>query len=51
MAKGSVVDDDDEAEVLRRLPKATIIHVQNAGHSIQGDQPVEMAQLLESVLF
>jgi len=51
MAKGSVVDDDDEAEVLRRLPNATVIHVEHAGHSIQGDQPLEMAALLERVLF
>jgi pimeloyl-ACP methyl ester carboxylesterase len=51
MAKGSVVDDDDEAELLRRLPNATIIHVANAGHSIQGDQPLVMAAVLERVLF
>jgi len=51
MAKGSVVDDDDEAELLRRLPNATVIHVENAGHSIQGDQPLVMAALLERVLF
>ncbi|HWD95772.1 MAG TPA: alpha/beta hydrolase, partial [Acidimicrobiales bacterium] len=51
MANGSVVDDDDEAELLRRLPAATIVHVQHAGHSIQGDQPVELAQILERVCF
>ena len=51
MAKGSVVDDDDEAELLRRLPNAAVIHVENAGHSIQGDQPLVMAALLERVLF
>ncbi|HEY5104857.1 MAG TPA: alpha/beta hydrolase [Acidimicrobiales bacterium] len=51
MAKGSVVDDADEAELLRRLPNATVIHVENAGHSIQGDQPLVMAALLERVLF
>lgn len=51
MAPGSVVDDADEAELLRRLPRATVIHVANAGHSIQGDQPLELAALLERVCF
>jgi pimeloyl-ACP methyl ester carboxylesterase len=46
MAVGSVVDDEDEAELLRRCPQATIVHVEGAGHSIQGDTPVEMAALL-----
>ncbi|MGP8010119.1 MAG: alpha/beta hydrolase, partial [Acidimicrobiales bacterium] len=49
MASGSVVDDADEAELRRRLPKATVIHVANAGHSIQGDQPIELARLLDEV--
>lgn len=49
MAAGSVVDDDDEAELQRRLPEAMIIHVEDAGHSIQGDQPVELARLLQEV--
>jgi pimeloyl-ACP methyl ester carboxylesterase len=49
MAKGSVVDDADEAELLRRQPTATIVHVEDAGHSIQGDQPVELARLLEEM--
>jgi pimeloyl-ACP methyl ester carboxylesterase len=51
MAKGSVVDDADEAELLRRLPNATVVHVENAGHSIQGDQPLAMAALLERLCF
>ena len=46
MATGSVVDDDDEAEFLRRLPGATVIHVPGAGHSIQGDAPLELAALI-----
>jgi pimeloyl-ACP methyl ester carboxylesterase len=49
MAAGSVVDDADEEELLRRLPDAMIIHVEDAGHSIQGDQPVELARLLQEV--
>jgi pimeloyl-ACP methyl ester carboxylesterase len=47
---GSVVDDDDEAEFLRRLPSATIVHVADSGHSVQGDQPLVLAALLEHVL-
>jgi len=42
----SVVDDADEAEVLRRRPDALIVHFERAGHSIQGDQPVELAAAL-----
>ena len=49
MAKGSVVDDADEVELLRRQPTATIVHVEGAGHSIQGDQPVELARLLDEI--
>ena len=46
MAPGSVVDDDDEAEFLRRCPHATVVHVAEAGHSLQGDVPLELAALL-----
>jgi pimeloyl-ACP methyl ester carboxylesterase len=41
----SVVDDDDEAELRRRLPGARVEHL-DAGHSIQGDRPVELAALI-----
>ncbi len=47
MSTGSVVDDDDEQEFLRRCAQATIVHVPDAGHSIQGDQPLAMAALLD----
>ncbi len=47
MGPGSVVDDDDEAEFVRRLPNATIVHVTDSGHSVQGDQPLVLAALLE----
>jgi pimeloyl-ACP methyl ester carboxylesterase len=46
MLPQSVVDDADEAELRRRLPDARIEHVEEAGHSVQGDQPVELAQLI-----
>ena len=41
----SVVDDADEAELRRRLPGARVEHL-DAGHSVQGDRPVELAGLL-----
>ncbi|MEO6317759.1 MAG: alpha/beta hydrolase [Acidimicrobiales bacterium] len=44
---GSVVDDDAEAELLRRQPGARVEHVAEAGHSIQGDDPLELAQLID----
>jgi pimeloyl-ACP methyl ester carboxylesterase len=47
MRPQSVVDDADEAELRRRLPSARVEHVQEAGHSVQGDAPVELAQLLD----
>ncbi len=47
MAPGSVVDDEDEAELRRRRPDATVVHVANAAHSIQGDAPLELAALLQ----
>jgi pimeloyl-ACP methyl ester carboxylesterase len=46
MREQSVVDDEDEAELLRRCPHARIEHFEQAGHSIQGDMPVEFAAAL-----
>lgn len=51
MSAGSVVDDEDEAEFLARLPHARVVHVRGAGHSIQGDQPLELAALLNRFCF
>jgi pimeloyl-ACP methyl ester carboxylesterase len=45
--QGSVVDDAAEAELRRRRPDARVEHV-DAGHSVQGDRPVELAALLRS---
>jgi pimeloyl-ACP methyl ester carboxylesterase len=47
MRPQSVVDDADEAELLRRKPDARVEHVADAGHSVQGDTPLELAALLE----
>lgn len=41
----SVVDDADEAELRRRQPEARVEHV-DAGHSVQGDRPLELAALI-----
>jgi pimeloyl-ACP methyl ester carboxylesterase len=43
MRDGSVVGDADEAELLGRQPGAEIERFAEAGHSIQGDMPVELA--------
>ena len=44
-----VVDDDDVAELLRRRPDARVEVVDGAGHSIQGDKPLELAALIHTV--
>jgi pimeloyl-ACP methyl ester carboxylesterase len=45
-----VVDDADEAEFRRRRPADRVVTVDEAGHSIQGDQPVELAGILADFL-
>jgi pimeloyl-ACP methyl ester carboxylesterase len=51
MRPDSVLDDDDERELLRRLPSAQVIHVEEAGHSLQGDTPLELAAIIENFVF
>ena len=51
MRPQSVVDDGDEAEFKRRLPNGVVAHVAEAGHSVQGDTPLELAQLIEEFVF
>ena len=46
MRPQSVVDDADEAELVRRQPTARVEHVAEAGHSVQGDAPVQLAELI-----
>ena len=48
MADGSVVDDADEDELMRRRADAVIERVEGAGHSIQGDKPLELATLIDA---
>lgn len=42
----AVVDDDDIVELQRRRPTARVVVVEEAGHSVQGDRPVELAAIL-----
>jgi pimeloyl-ACP methyl ester carboxylesterase len=51
MRPDSVLDDEDERELLRRLPSAQVIHVEEAGHSLQGDTPLELAGIIERFVF
>ena len=44
--KQSVVDDDDVAELKRRRPDCEVVEFPGAGHSIQGDSPVELARTI-----
>jgi pimeloyl-ACP methyl ester carboxylesterase len=46
-ADSPVVNDDDVAELVRRQPEARVVVVEGAGHSVQGDQPLELARLIE----
>ncbi|MEP1125593.1 MAG: alpha/beta hydrolase [Ilumatobacter sp.] len=41
-----VVDDDDIAEARRRRPDVEVVVVDGAGHSVQGDRPVELARII-----
>lgn len=45
-----VVDDEDLAEVSRVRPDAEIVRIKDSGHSIQGDQPLLLAELLAAEL-
>lgn len=49
-AAGSVVTDEDIDEWHRRRPEAPVVDVPRAGHSIQGDDPVTLAETLAGVL-
>ncbi len=51
MRPDSVLGDEDEAELRRRLPSARVVHVAGAGHSLQGDTPLELAALIEEFVF
>ncbi len=50
MLPQSVVDDEDETELLRRIPAARVEHLADAGHNVQGETPVELADLIMDFL-
>jgi esterase len=45
-----VVDDDDVAQLRQLRPDARVVVVEGAGHSVQGDRPLELADLLRAEL-
>lgn len=45
-ADSPVVSDADVAELGRRKPDSRVISVAGAGHSIQGDQPLRLAEII-----
>jgi pimeloyl-ACP methyl ester carboxylesterase len=45
------VTDDDVAEFRRRQPGLRLEVVANAGHSVQGDQPLELRKLINDFVF
>jgi pimeloyl-ACP methyl ester carboxylesterase len=51
MRPDSVLDDDDERELRRRVPSAQVVQVAEAGHSVQGDAPLELAAIIENFVF
>lgn len=48
LRSSSVLREDDEADFRRRLPAGEVVHFAEAGHSIQGDMPVELAATIQS---
>ena len=45
-----VVGDEDVEELRRSQPSALVVVVEGAGHSIQGDRPVQLARVLDEFL-
>jgi pimeloyl-ACP methyl ester carboxylesterase len=45
-----VVGDEDVVELLRRQPDCEVVVVDGAGHSVQGDRPIELAGILDEFL-
>jgi esterase len=48
--ESAFVADADEHEFLRRLPQARSQTVPGAGHSVQSDRPVELAEIINRFL-
>jgi pimeloyl-ACP methyl ester carboxylesterase len=47
MRADSVLGDEDEAKLRSTLPSAEVAHVEGAGHSVQGDTPLQLAELIQ----
>ena len=50
MRPDSVLGDDDESDLRRRVPSAEVVHFDEAGHSIQGDMPLELAATISEFI-
>lgn len=50
MRPDSVLGDEDEADLRRRMPSTGVTHFDEAGHSIQGDMPVELATAISDFI-
>jgi pimeloyl-ACP methyl ester carboxylesterase len=50
MLSQSVVDEEDESELLRRNPSARVVHFEASGHSLQGDEPVALAGVINEFI-
>ena len=46
MRSQSVVDDEDEEKFLETVAEPFVVRVAEAGHSVQGDTPVELAEMI-----
>jgi pimeloyl-ACP methyl ester carboxylesterase len=49
--RSDVVTEADVIEFLGRRPTARLERIPDAGHSVQGDRPVELAELIEDFVF
>ena len=47
---GGVGGDEDAEEFRRRQPDVSVTTVEGAGHSIQGDRPLDLVALIEGLL-
>jgi pimeloyl-ACP methyl ester carboxylesterase len=51
MRPQSVMDDADEEMFLETVADPTVVRVAEAGHSVQGDTPVELAEMIREFIF
>lgn len=50
MRSQSVVTNEDEEELCRLASSVRVEHIEQAGHSVQGDTPLELAELIKDFL-